>query len=62
MIRPEQLTERNSTKLTLPYGADGAAVPRCAEAVCGYDRWSSAVYPDGCGKPVEHPLRNGGKK
>ena len=27
VIRPEQLTERDSTKIALPYGADGAAVP-----------------------------------
>jgi len=27
VIRPEQLTERDSTKIALPYGADGAVVP-----------------------------------
>ena len=27
VILPEQLTERDSTKIALPYGADGAAVP-----------------------------------
>ena len=27
MILPEQLTERDSTKIALPYGADGAVVP-----------------------------------
>lgn len=27
MILPEQLTERDSTKIALPYGADGIAVP-----------------------------------
>ena len=27
VIRPEQLTERDSTKVALPYGADGAVVP-----------------------------------
>lgn len=27
MILPEQLTERDSTEMALPYGADGAAVP-----------------------------------
>ena len=27
VIRPEQLTERDSAKLSLPYGADGAEVP-----------------------------------
>lgn len=26
MILPEQLTERDSTKIVLPYGADGAVV------------------------------------
>ena len=27
VILPEQLTERDSTKIALPYGADGAVVP-----------------------------------
>lgn len=27
VILPEQLTERDSTKIALPYGADGVAVP-----------------------------------
>ncbi len=27
VIRPENLTERDSTKIALPYGADGAAIP-----------------------------------
>ena len=27
MILPEHLTERDSTKITLPYGADGVVVP-----------------------------------
>lgn len=27
MILPKQLTERDSTKIALPYGADGAVVP-----------------------------------
>ena len=27
VILPEQLTERDSTKIALPYGTDGAAVP-----------------------------------
>lgn len=27
VIRPEQLTERNSTELALPYGADGSVIP-----------------------------------
>ncbi len=27
IIQPEQLIERDSTKITLPYGADGAVVP-----------------------------------
>ncbi len=27
MILPEQFTERDSTKIALPYGADGAVVP-----------------------------------
>ena len=27
VIKPEQLTERDPTKIALPYGADGAVVP-----------------------------------
>lgn len=27
VIQPEQLTERDSTKIALPYGTDGGAVP-----------------------------------
>ncbi len=27
VIQPEQLTERDSTKIALPYGSDGAVVP-----------------------------------